>query len=100
MEAGITLTYWQSAIAFATGPAPRAMGSAHPLSAPYQAVECADGYINIAAHAAHLWEQMCPLIGTTELFRPHPFVPNGVRWPPSIDQKSTAYGQCGSVPGH
>src|SRR3546814_9801914 len=26
MEAGITLTYWQSAIAFATGAAPRAMG--------------------------------------------------------------------------
>src|SRR3546814_10506622 len=41
-EAGITHTYWQSAIAFATGVAPGPMGSAHPLSAPYQAFETAD----------------------------------------------------------
>ena len=36
-EAGITQTYWQSAIAFATGVSPGPLGSAHPLSAPYQA---------------------------------------------------------------
>ena len=36
-EAGITLTYWQSAIALATGKAPGPMGSAQPLNAPYQA---------------------------------------------------------------
>lgn len=33
-EAGITHTYWQSNIAFATGVSPGPMGSAHPLSAP------------------------------------------------------------------
>ena len=33
-EAAITQTYWQSAIAFATGVAPGPMGSAHPLNAP------------------------------------------------------------------
>src|SRR5690606_4446816 len=37
LEAGVVHTYWQSAIAFATGVAPGAMGSAHPLNAPYQA---------------------------------------------------------------
>ena len=37
-EAAITHTYWQSAIAFATGQSPEAMGSAHPLNAPYQAL--------------------------------------------------------------
>ena len=36
-EAGIVHTYWQSAIAFATGSPPGPMGSAHPLNAPYQA---------------------------------------------------------------
>jgi crotonobetainyl-CoA:carnitine CoA-transferase CaiB-like acyl-CoA transferase len=36
-EAGIALTYWQSAIALATGVAPGPMGSAHPLNAPYEA---------------------------------------------------------------
>jgi crotonobetainyl-CoA:carnitine CoA-transferase CaiB-like acyl-CoA transferase len=42
-EAGIVQTYWQSAIALATGAAPGPMGSAHPLNAPYQAFETADG---------------------------------------------------------
>ncbi len=79
MEAGITHTYWQSAIAFATGVAPRAMGSAHPLSAPYQAVECADGYINIAANTARFWEKMCNMIGAPELFADPRFKTNGDR---------------------
>ncbi|EDP65739.1 hypothetical protein BAL199_02904 [alpha proteobacterium BAL199] len=79
MEAGITLTYWQSAIAFATGVAPRAMGSAHPLSAPYQAVRCADGYINIAANTAKFWEKMCTMIGAPELFADPRFQSNGDR---------------------
>ena len=36
-EAALVQTYWQAAIALATGVAPKAMGSAHPLNAPYQA---------------------------------------------------------------
>ncbi len=79
MEAGITHTYWQSAIAFATGVAPRAMGSAHPLSAPYQAVRCSDGYINIAANTARFWEKMCAMIGAPELFADPRFQSNGDR---------------------
>jgi len=46
-EAGIIHTYWQSAIAFATGVSPGPMGSAHPLNAPYQAFETADGWIHL-----------------------------------------------------
>jgi crotonobetainyl-CoA:carnitine CoA-transferase CaiB-like acyl-CoA transferase len=42
-EAAITQTYWQSAIAFATGVAPGPLGSAHPLNAPYQSFRTADG---------------------------------------------------------
>ncbi len=79
MEAGITHTYWQSAIAFATGVAPRAMGSAHPLSAPYQAVRCSDGYINIAANTARFWEKMCAMIAAPELFADPRFQTNGDR---------------------
>ena len=36
-EAGIVHTFWQSAIALATGVAPGPLGSAHPLNGPYQA---------------------------------------------------------------
>jgi crotonobetainyl-CoA:carnitine CoA-transferase CaiB-like acyl-CoA transferase len=48
-EAGITHTYWHSAICFATGHAPGPMGSAHPLNAPYQAFPASDGWITVGA---------------------------------------------------
>ena len=54
-EAGIIQTYWQSAIAFATGVSPGPLGSAHPLSAPYQAFETADGWITIGAANQANW---------------------------------------------
>src|SRR3954452_10508587 len=44
-EAALVQTYWQSTIALAAGTAPRAMGSAHPLNAPYQAFEASDKWI-------------------------------------------------------
>ncbi len=66
-EAGITQTYWQSAIAMATGEPPRAMGSAHPLNAPYQAFETADGWISIGAANQANWERLVDLIERPEL---------------------------------
>ncbi len=54
-EAGIVQTYWQSAIALATGVAPGPMGSAHPLTAPYQAFETADGWIVIGGSNQSNW---------------------------------------------
>ena len=78
-EAGITHTYWQSAIAFATGTAPRAMGSAHPLNAPYQAVRTADGYINIGAANDKNWLRMLDAIGAAELGEDPRFARNSDR---------------------
>ena len=66
-EAGITHTYWQSAIALATGESPKALGSAHPLNAPYQAFPTADGYINIGAANQRNWLRLLDVIGAPEL---------------------------------
>jgi crotonobetainyl-CoA:carnitine CoA-transferase CaiB-like acyl-CoA transferase len=66
-EAGITLTYWQSAIAFATGIAPGPMGSAHPLNAPYQSFRTADGWINVGAANQRNWHRLLDVIGAPEL---------------------------------
>ena len=66
-EAGITHTYWQSAIAFATGEAPGAMGSAHPLNAPYQAFPTSDGWINVGAANQKNWEHLTDIINRPEL---------------------------------
>ena len=66
-EAGITHTYWQSAIAFATGRPPGPMGSAHPLNAPYQAFRTADGWITVGAANQANWERTTQVIGAPEL---------------------------------
>lgn len=66
-EAGITHTYWQSAIAFATGVSPGPLGSAHPLSAPYQAFETKDGWINLGASNQKLWLKFVELLDDPEL---------------------------------
>jgi crotonobetainyl-CoA:carnitine CoA-transferase CaiB-like acyl-CoA transferase len=66
-EAGITLTYWQSAICLATGISPGPMGSAHPLNAPYQAFQTKDGWINVGASNQKMYPQLCRLLGVPEL---------------------------------
>lgn len=65
-EAGITLTYWQSAIALATGVSPGPMGSRHPLNGPYQAFETRDGYINVGASNQKMYPMLCDLLGCPE----------------------------------
>ena len=66
-EAGITLTYWQSAIAFATGLAPEPLGSAHPLNAPYQSFRTRDGWINVGAANQRNWLRLLDVIEAPDL---------------------------------
>ncbi len=66
-EAGITLTYWQSAICFATGVSPGPMGSAHPLNTPYQAFETKDGWMNVGASNTKMYPMLCKILGCPEL---------------------------------
>ena len=61
-EAAITQTYWQSAIAFATGNKPEPLGSAHPLNAPYQAFQTSDGWINVGAANQSNWLRFLDVI--------------------------------------
>lgn len=78
-EAGITHTYWQSAIALATGMAPGPMGSAHPLNAPYQAVETADGWITFSGANTRNWRRLAELLGLAELADDPRFAENAGR---------------------
>ncbi len=66
-EAGVFTTFWQSAIALASGTAPGATGSAHPLNAPYQAFRTADGWINVGTSNQANWERLPLVIGLPEL---------------------------------
>ncbi len=78
-EAGITLTYWQSAIALATDKAPGPMGSAHPLNAPYQAFETKDGWITVGAANQTNWLRLVELLGRQDLATDTRFKTNGDR---------------------
>ena len=66
VEAGVALSVWEATEFFASGRAPRPMGSAHRMSAPYQALACADGYITIGAANDRLFERLCSLLGHPE----------------------------------
>jgi crotonobetainyl-CoA:carnitine CoA-transferase CaiB-like acyl-CoA transferase len=66
-EAALVQTYWQSAIALATGVAPKAMGSAHPLNAPYQAFEAADKWIVVGGANQKHWLRTLEVLDAKEL---------------------------------
>ena len=79
LEAGIVQTYWQSAIAFATGAAPGPLGSAHPLNAPYQAFRTADGWVNVGAANQRNWERLLDVLDAPELRADERFATNAAR---------------------
>ena len=78
-EAALVQTYWQSAIALATGIAPRAMGSAHPLNAPYQALEASDGWIVVGGANQANWLRMLEALQAAELARDPRFATGAAR---------------------
>ncbi len=75
-EAGITQTFWQSAIALATGTSPSPMGSAHPLNAPYEAFETADGWLTLGASSQVVWQRLPEVLGCPELLEDRRFLQN------------------------
>src|SRR5687768_13668228 len=65
-EAGIHQTFWHAAIYFATGESLGPSGSAHILSAPYQAFRAADGWLTIGGANQANWERMVRVLGAPE----------------------------------
>lgn len=66
MEAALQQTYWQAAIYFATGESSGPTGSAHLLTAPYQAFRAKDGWINIGGANQANWERIAEVLGHPE----------------------------------
>lgn len=66
-EAGIMLTYWQSAVAFASGRTATALGTAHPLYAPYQAFPTADGWMTVGAANERNWHRLLDVLDLADL---------------------------------
>jgi len=78
-EAGIQQTYWHAAIFFATGASPAPSGSAHILSAPYQAFHAKDGWLTIGGANQSNWERLARVLGAPEWLADERFRTNGDR---------------------
>jgi crotonobetainyl-CoA:carnitine CoA-transferase CaiB-like acyl-CoA transferase len=66
VEAGIALSVWEATEYLSGRGVPQPTGSAHRLSAPYQAIRCADGYITLGAANDRLFERLCAVLGHRE----------------------------------
>jgi formyl-CoA transferase len=67
LEAAMALTIWESAEYWTTGRAPGPLGSAHRLSAPYQALRARDGFFTVGANNDKLFEAFCRAIDRLDL---------------------------------
>src|SRR5207237_3732850 len=61
------IAHLQTSELFGTGRDPVALGSAHPMNAPYAAFRCRDGYFALAAGTDKLWKAACEGIGRPDL---------------------------------
>jgi crotonobetainyl-CoA:carnitine CoA-transferase CaiB-like acyl-CoA transferase len=75
-EAGIQQTYWQAAIYFATRASPGPSGSAHILSAPYQAFKAKGGWLTIGGANQANWQRLARVLGAPEWIEDARFLTN------------------------
>ena len=67
LESALAYTMYESSIYFTTGKISTPDGSAHRLTAPYQAFKTKDGYINIGAANQSNWERLLNVLGLENL---------------------------------
>jgi crotonobetainyl-CoA:carnitine CoA-transferase CaiB-like acyl-CoA transferase len=67
------IAHLQTSELFGTGRDPVALGSAHPMNAPYAAFRARDGHFALAAGTNKLWQSTCEVIGRPDLVRDERF---------------------------
>jgi formyl-CoA transferase len=78
-ESGVSLEVWEAGRYFATGEVPKPLGSAHQVSAPYQAIRASDGYFTIGATSPRNWQSLCEVLGHPEWTEQERFKDNASR---------------------
>lgn len=64
----------------ATGKSPGRQGTTARGMAPYQAYECTDGWLIVAAPNQRMFERLCGVLGHTEWIEDERFLTNQLRW--------------------
>ena len=78
VDAGLALSVWEVTDYFSSGQVPGPLGSAHRMTAPYQAFRCTDGYVTIGAANDRNFTKLARVLG-------HPEWVNDVRF--SVDHR-------------
>lgn len=76
VETGLALSVWEATHYFTTGQVPGPIGSAHRLTAPYQAFRCADGYITIGGANDRNFTKIARVLGHPEWLADERFATN------------------------
>ena len=78
-EGALALSIWETAELWATGRVPGKLGSAHRLTAPYQALRTRDGHLTVGGNNQKLWERLCAVVGRDDLVADARFATNDER---------------------
>ena len=78
-DSALAMAAWETTEYWASGETPQPMGSAHRLSAPYQAFRTSDGYITLAALTRAQWQHLCSTIDRAALADDPRFATNAAR---------------------
>ena len=79
VEAGLAMSVWEATEHLSDGGVPEPLGSAHRMSAPYQAIECTDGYVTVGAANDRLFARLCAALGHPEWARDPAFADDAAR---------------------
>ncbi|OLF12146.1 CoA transferase [Actinophytocola xinjiangensis] len=78
-DAALAMSVWETAELWATGRAPGPLGSAHRISAPYQAYRTRDGHLTVGANNPRLWQRLCAVLDRADLLADPRFATNADR---------------------
>ncbi len=79
LDAGVGLSVWEATQYFSGRGIPERLGSAHRMSAPYQAFRCADGFITIGGANDRTFHRICDVLGHPEWRDMPEFKTDGMR---------------------
>ena len=78
-DAGVALSVWEATEYFGGAGVPTALGSAHRMNAPYQAIRCADGYLTLGGANERIFRRICDVLGHPEWAAAPEFADNASR---------------------
>ena len=66
-DTAMAFSVWDTCDWWGTGKPPQPLGTSNKMTAPYQAMACADGHFVMGANNQKLWVQLCKLMQREEL---------------------------------